>query len=94
MNIDSEPHNDEYAMSCAEAMLAGTLALLTGHAECECSSQRRTMARKIRSNLFLLAQHPGLSPQFRTVAQRIQGHWDRLIEPQCSPWHAPAAWVQ
>ncbi len=95
MNIDLEPRDDEYVMPCAEAMLAGTLALLTGHAECDCPSQRELMARKVRSNLFFLAQHPGLSPEFRTVAQRMHGHWDRMIEPrQAAAWHAPAALVQ
>ena len=94
MNIEIEPRDDEYVMPCAEAMLAGTLALVTGHAECDCPRQRDLMARKVRSNLYFLAQHPGLSPEFRTVAQRMHDHWDRLIGPRQTVWHAPAAMVQ
>lgn len=38
------------------------------------------MGRKIRSNLFFLGQHPGLSPGFRTVVQRMIQHWDVLLK--------------
>lgn len=81
VNTDTEPHEDEeHVMPCAEALLAGTLALMTGHAQNACATQRNLMGRKIRSNLFFLGQHPGLSPSFRTVAQRMHQHWDRLVE--------------
>lgn len=80
MNTDIETHDDEYAMPCAEAMLAGTLALMTGHAESACARQRTLMAQKICSNLFFLGRHPGLTPNFRAVVHRMHGHWDRLAE--------------
>ena len=81
MNTQPEPHEDEeHVMPCAEAMLAGTLALMTGHAQSTCATQRDLMGRKIRSNLFFLGQHPGLSPSFRTVAQRMHQHWDVLLK--------------
>lgn len=74
------PPDDEYIMAAADAMLAGTLALLTGHAQCGCAQQRSLMARKIRSNLFMLAQHPALPPPFRLVVQRLHGHWNGIVE--------------
>jgi len=38
------------------------------------------MARKIRSNLFFLCQHPGLTPELRRVIQRLHGMWDALVQ--------------
>lgn len=83
--------NDEYIMAAADAMLAGTLALLTGHAQCACAQQRLLMARKIRSNLYLLAQHPALPPPFRLVVQRLHGHWNGIVEQTTVGAPAPRA---
>jgi len=81
VNTEPELHEDEeHVMPCAEAMLAGTLALMTGHAQSACATQRNLMGRKIRSNLFFLGEHPGLSPSFRTVVQRMHQHWDVLLK--------------
>ncbi len=81
MNTEPELHEDEeHVMPCAEAMLAGTLALMTGHAQSACATQRELMGRKIRSNLFFLGQHPALSPSFRTVVQCMHQHWDVLLK--------------
>ena len=81
MNTESDLHeNEEHVMPCAEAMLAGTLALMTGHAQSACAAQRDLMGRKIRSNLFFMGQHPGLTPNFRTVIQRMHQHWDTLVQ--------------
>ncbi len=81
MNTDTDQGDDdtEYAMPCAEALLAGTLALMTGHAESACARQRVLMAQKIRSNLLFLGGHPGLTPNFRRVVHRMHGHWDTLV---------------
>lgn len=46
MNTEPELHEDEeHVMPCAEAMLAGTLALMTGHAQnaCACATQRNAI---------------------------------------------------
>ena len=81
MNTESELQEDEeHVMPCADAMLAGTLALMTGHAQSACAMQRDLMGRKIRSNLFFLGQHPSLTPTFRTVVQRLHQHWDALVK--------------
>jgi hypothetical protein len=86
VNTKPELHEDEeHVMPCAEAMLAGTLALMTGHAQNACATQRDLMGRKIRSNLFFLGEHPGLSPSFRTVVQRMHQHWDVLLKANEQP---------
>ncbi|MBA4195729.1 MAG: hypothetical protein C0451_14275 [Comamonadaceae bacterium] len=79
MESNLPPPDDEYIMAAADAVLASTLALLTGHAQCACAQQRMMMARKIRSNLYLLAQHPALPPPFRLVVQRLHGHWNGIV---------------
>lgn len=80
MNETELPETDEFVMPCAEAMLAGTLALMTGHAQSSCVSQRALMGRKVLSNLVSLGQHPRLSPNFRVVVQRMHQHWDVLLK--------------
>ncbi|MDP3108545.1 hypothetical protein [Hydrogenophaga sp.] len=91
MNTEPELHEDEeHVMPCAEAMLAGTLALMTGHAQSACATQRDLMGRKIRSNLFFLGQHPGLSSSFRTEVQRMHQHWDVLLKAGDGPAERPA----
>jgi len=74
--------DESYDLPCAEALLAGSLALMTGHAQSACARQRSLMARKVRSNLFFLSQHPGLNPAFRTIVQRLHGHWEQLAQTE------------
>lgn len=73
---------DPDAPPCCAALLAATLTLMTVHAEepapgarLDGPAQRRVMARKIASNLFFLAHHPGLPPPLRTVVARLQLRW-------------------
>jgi hypothetical protein len=68
-----------------EALLAATLALMTGVVERVAlvqplagHAQSQVMAVKVRSNLFLLASHPQLSEGFRLTLGRLRTHWDRL----------------
>lgn len=67
--------NEEYHLPCAEALLAGTLALMTGHAQACCASQRQLMSGKIVSNLLQLTGHQVLSPQFRAALSKLRTHW-------------------
>lgn len=109
MHTNHPLHTDaEYEMPSAEAMLAGTLALMTGHAQSACARQRCLMSKKIVSNLFVLSQHPALSPQFKKVAERMRPHWTVLAQAMEVPlsrpmptvadsqplWHTAAARVQ
>jgi hypothetical protein len=58
-----------------EALLAGTLALMTGYAQACCDSHREAMARKIATNLESLAQAQALSPHFRTMLWNLLARW-------------------
>lgn len=74
-------HTDgEYEMPSAEAMLAGTLALMTGHAQSACQRQQSLMAQKIVSNLLCIAAHPSFSAHFKAVAERMRPHWTVLSQ--------------
>ncbi len=95
LNADSE-----YTLPSAEAMLAGTLALMTGHAQNSCPNRRMLMALKIRHNLDQLRSQPALTEQFRIVLQRLCHEWGALavslptagspdrsgVEPVARPW--------
>ncbi|WP_342129300.1 hypothetical protein [Hydrogenophaga sp. OTU3427] len=109
MNPDADTHADsEYEMPSAEALLAGTLALMTGHAQSACARQRSLMAAKIGSNLLFLASHPILSTSFKAVVERMRPHWAVFAQTHAdapappsrasaeSPhlWHAAATRLQ
>ena len=67
--------DEEYSLPCAEALLAGTLALMTGYVQACCDSHRDAMGRKITANLQMLADAEGFTPHFRTVVWSLQGRW-------------------
>ena len=67
--------DEEYSLPCAEALLAGTLALMTGYVQACCDSHREAMGRKIVSNLQLLGQAEVFTPHFRTMLCSLQGRW-------------------
>lgn len=76
MNNDLRINRDEeYTMPCAEAMLAGTLALMTGHVQACCAGQRDLIAKKIVSNLLSLAEHPQLSASFKSMLSNLRVRW-------------------
>ncbi|HWH73425.1 MAG TPA: hypothetical protein VNV16_04080 [Methylibium sp.] len=93
----------------AEALIAGTLALMTGVAEraaltqpLAAHAQSLMMSVKVGANLGRLAEHPQLSAPLRSTLARLQGHWERLIAPAALPaaepdrrlWHARAERLQ
>lgn len=90
--------DEEYVLPSAEALLAGTLALMTGYAQSEPGHQHRSlMARKLASNLFFLAEHPDISAPMRSMIERLRARWQLVAEadPPVVPtplWHrAPEA---
>ncbi|WP_180682224.1 hypothetical protein [Tepidicella baoligensis] len=94
VQVQEDDDSAGYTMPCAEAMLAGTLALMTGYAENRCPQHRMLMAQKVVSNLFFLASHPSLSENFRMVAGRMHRHWMNLVTPT-DPAEPPVrAWAQ
>jgi hypothetical protein len=88
-DIDLEPPAG--GLPCAEGLLAGTLALLTGHAQACCEDHRSLMAAKAASNLVQLSQHPLMSEGFKTVAWNLHLQWvQRVRAAQCASKPAPA----
>lgn len=103
MHRDTHAQSDEYTLPCVEALLAGTLALMTGHVQANDNVQRLLMANKISHNLFSLQHHPGLTPEFGLVLARLQKAWQQLAGqsmaadascPATGLWHGAAVLVQ
>lgn len=101
----TETADEEYTLPSVEALLAGTLALMTGYAQSarECP-HRPLMARKLVSNLFFLSGHPQLSVPMQTMVSNLRTRWQLEVENAAdaaaahavpSPlWHAVPASVQ
>lgn len=89
---------DEYLLSSAEAILAGTLALMTAVAQGCCDGHRQSIREKVIANLAQLEKHEQLSQQFRVVASRLAQHWHALGAGQdlivYRAWHAAPGAVQ
>lgn len=77
---ETNPVSEEYELPAVEAVLAGTLALMTGCAQSSCLAQRRHMMSRIVDNMALLAAHPQLSSQFRCAVGKLRCHWELLLE--------------
>ena len=80
-----EDTQDE-TLPSVEAVLAGTLALMTGVAEHPLKGMRplevrRLMAGKVVDNLLELGAHPHLSDPMRRVMRKLCGHWQRIADP-------------
>jgi len=75
---------EEHELPCIEAVLAGTLALMTGYSQdlqAALSPQHRLrMGAKIGANLALLAEQPQLSAGFRQVLLGLQRRWHAMSE--------------
>ncbi len=90
-DTDHNLDDDSADAPCAIALLAGTLALMTGHAAPEPGARvdadtlRRLTARKIVSNLFFLQHHPALPPGLRQVASQLHGRWVMLAQSAGQP---------
>jgi len=73
---------EEHELPQVEAVLAGTLALMTGYSQsllAELHPEHRVlMGRKIGNNLALLADHPLLSPAFQTMLNGLQRRWSQM----------------
>ena len=86
--------DEEYSLPPVEALLAGTLALMTGYAQhgegCEI---RPLMAGKLVRNLTALAHHPAVSEPMRAMLVRLVEHWLRAAEPPGLGQAGASAWV-
>jgi hypothetical protein len=99
-----EACDEEYTLPPVEALMAGTLALLTGYAQSapDCA-HRPLMAAKLVSNLFYLSGHPDLSVPMQTMLANLRTRWQMEVDrqqPSSSPsaptplWHAAPTGVQ
>ena len=75
----STSQTEEHDLPCIEAVLAGTLALMTGYGQALQAeldpAQRLGIGRKVVENLELLGHHPQLSPGFRQVLSGLHRRW-------------------
>jgi hypothetical protein len=89
--------SSEYLLGSAEALLAGTLALMTAIAQGCCGEHRAAMQRKVLANLAELEQHPDVSQQFQAVTAQLQQHWAALAGQGATDprlWQRAAGGVQ
>ena len=78
---DDMPEADstfEFVLGNPEALLAGTLTLMTALVQGCCEEHRPVMRRKVIANLAELERHAALSQPFRAVASHLQQHWFAL----------------
>ncbi len=81
---------EEYVLPCAEALLAGTLALMTAYAQGSpnCCG-RPLMAAKLVSNLIRLSHHPAFTPTMHTVLHRLCGSWQQQVTGNAATMPTP-----
>jgi hypothetical protein len=88
---------EEHELPAVEAVLAGTLALMTGYGQALQADlhpeQRLQMGAKIVQNLALLADHPALSETFQRIVLGLRARWRLMSEctAQASPQNSPQA---
>jgi hypothetical protein len=73
--------DEEYTLPSVEALLAGTLALMTGYAQSagECPHRPR-MAGKLVANLCQLSRHPQLSTPMQAMLANLRTRWQLEVE--------------
>lgn len=75
---------EDFNLPCAQALLAGTLALMTAYAGpgdgADPPARRSLLARKIVSNLFFLREHPLVDDAMRRVVGKVHAHWVALLD--------------
>ena len=89
--VDTQLVIEEYSMPCAEALLASTLALMTGYVQACCDDHREVMGRKIVTNLQFLSESPLLTAHFRTLVGNLRGRWLQQAGMADVVEHAPGA---
>ena len=86
------PIVEEHELPSVEAVLAGTLALMTGYSQALQADlhpqQRIQMGVKIGANLDLLAGHPALSENFQRLLLGLRARWRAMSD--CTAQAAPA----
>ena len=96
--------NEEYTLPSVEALMAGTLALLTGYAQSPPDGAHRSaMAAKVVANLRQLSEHSELSTPMRAMLANLRTRWQVELEQRgaaaqplapAALWHPAPAGVQ
>ncbi len=85
--------SEEHELPSVEAVLAGTMALMTGYAQALQAElhpeQRLLMGAKISRNLELLAASTTLSEPFQRIALGLRARWQLMSA--CTEQSAPCA---
>jgi len=91
MTPNVRPLDEEHDLPSVEAVLAGTLALMTGYAQALQADlhpeQRLLMGAKIGRNLELLSRHLGVSEPFQRIALGLRTRWQAMSA--CTAQSAP-----
>lgn len=83
-DIDGDEGEESYTLPAVEALMAGTLALLTGYAQSAPHCKHRApMASKLVDNLQLLGRHPQLSAAMRRMLGNLCTRWQLELERTC-----------
>jgi hypothetical protein len=81
-SIEADPTVEEYELPCGEALLAGTLALMTGYSQAlqaeHDPAQRLLISLRIAQNLERLAGQAALSAPFRALSSRLAALWQQM----------------
>lgn len=105
-NETVESNISEYSITGLEAMLAGTFALMSAYAHCQCGNQQGLMSLKIISNLTCLQHQSCITPEFRKVLNKVMDSWrhhslmreghllDEKAQAQSHLWHAAPSVMQ
>ena len=97
MHPNARTLSDEHELPSLEAVLAATLALMTGYSQALQADlhpqQRLLMGAKIGSNLELLADHVGLSESFHRIVLGLRARWQLMsaCTAQAEPGPLPCA---
>ena len=79
---DAHEHIEEYELPCSEALLAGTLALMTGYSQAlqaeHDPAHRLAISLRIAHNLERLGGQAPLSEPFRALSAKLATLWQQM----------------
>lgn len=90
MQQQRNQRDEEYIIPGPEALMASTMALMTGHVQSCCVSHREAIVAKIVANLAVLSQDPMLSPGFQALLWSLRSRWLALGQVAASAGYASA----